>query len=987
MDITKARRFFHLKGLVALTAAFIFLVSLAGPAGANTISDAPPLAVPRAEFTATPLHNGKILVAGGLTNGGSTYVSAALFDSLVGTWTNTGSMTTPRAGHTATLLPNGKVLVAGGYEGSTYKASAEIYDPATGVWTAVTNNMQVARRQHTATLLNNGLVLIVGGGNSAQLPTAGVDLYDPATNAFTSAVSLTTGRDRHTATLLANGQVFVFGGHRNATVVNTGELYNPATNTWTTVAATGTGRWFHSATLLNNGKVLLAGGQTSSASAKTVELFDPSNNSFTTNAAPNQLVFARARHTVTLLPNGKVLLLGGSAGTPIAAVELYDPATNVFTQVGGLLPENRSQHAAALLPNGRVLITGGFDGLYYLSSSLLYDSAIGTWTATGAPNNALFRTATVLMANGKVLNAGGTTSFVLQSAHAGAAEYNPATGSWSVTNSMAEARHSPGGVLLHNGKVLVFGGGNSTVSSLASAELYNPATQTWATTGSMNAGRLGGQAVVLPNGRVLVAGGVNVVGGYLNHSIIPEIYDPQTGVWTPCSPLGSRLEFTMTLLNNGKILVAGGKQNEQLTLTNTAKLYDPATDTWTDTGSLTVARNNHTAQLLPNGKVLVISGAGTTTCEIYDPTTGLWSTTGSIPAARQSAQANILLNGKVMLINTETTGSTFATDVYDPRTGAWTAGATFTVPGSPSRMVLINSATLLATGKLLVSGLSTEDASTFTTHAYLYDEGRGALEAAQPVITTATLNPDTRKLTLTGTGFRGLTGASSGSVHDASTNLPFIHWRSLSTGHVHYLPVDAATTGASATTTTSAAIPAFLGNGVATVVVNGVPGKGLVVPSNALSSILDSDGDGMTDLAEFKAEPYGFDFLKPQPTQVGKFYEIAGDTGMYTRVAYEVSRQEGRNEVLADPNTYDLYSSDQIQALHVDTPLIKRDASTGKFTLTLGLAKTTALGTIPFAPFAISNTDGKTTTINGAGKLEFTFPSTDNAAFYRIEAR
>jgi N-acetylneuraminic acid mutarotase len=976
-------------GIISLLLAVFFAAALAARVDANTISDAPPMAVPRAEFTATPLHNGKILVAGGLTNGGSTYVSAAVFDTLLGTWADTGSMTTPRAGHTATLLPNGKVLVAGGYEGATYKASAEIYDPATGIWTAVSNPMQVARRQHTATLLNNGLVLIVGGGNSAQFPTAGADLYDPATNAFTSAASLTTGRDRHTATLLADGKVLVFGGHRNGTVVNTAEIYNPANNSWTTPAATGTGRWFHSATLLNNGKVLLAGGQPTTGATKAVELFDPSNNTFTTNAAPNQLVFARARHTATLLPNGKVLLLGGMATNPIAAVELYDPATNVFTQVGGLLPENRSHHAAALLPNGRVLITGGFDGLYFLGTSLFYDSATGSWTATGGylNTNLQLRATTTLMPNGRVLNVGGAPDLNIQSATAAATEYVPSTGTWLITNPMSVARTSAGAVLLSNGKVLVYGGSNSSVPTLASAELYDPTTRLWSTTGSMNVGRVGGQAVVLPNGRVFVAGGYTSTGGVMNQSITAEIYDPQTGVWTPCSQMGMRVDFSMTLLNNGKVLAAGGRVTDQLQLTNTAKLYDPAADTWTDTGSLNIARHSHTAQLLPNGNVLIISGNGTATCEIYNPTTGLWSLTGSLPAARLLPQAEVLLNGKVMLINTEANVGAFGTHVYDPRTGNWSADATFTVPGSPSRIVLINSATLLATGQILVAGVSTEDASTFTTHGYLYDEGRGALEAAQSVITTSTLNPDTRKLTLTGTGYRGLSGASSGSVQDSSTNLPFIHWRSLDSGQVRYLPVDPAATTASATTTTTATIPAFLGSGVATVVVNGVPGKGVVVQSNVLSSMLDSDGDGMSDLAEFKAGAYGFDFLKPQPTQVAKFFEIAADTGMYTRVQYDVSRETGRNEVLADPNTYDLYSSDQIQALHVDTPLIKRDASTGKFTLTLGLAKTPALGTVPFAPFAISNTDGKTTTINGAGKLEFTFPSTDNAAFYRVEAR
>jgi len=83
----------------------------------------------------------------------------------------------------------------------------------------------------------------------------------------------------------------------------------------------------------------------------------------------------------------------------------------------------------------------------------------------------------------------------------------------------------------------------------------------------------------------------------------------QSGTWTPTGSLATaRFNHTATLLPNGKVLVAGGYDGDfQLA---SAELYDPATGSWTATGSLESARNGHTATLLPNGKVLVAGGYG-----------------------------------------------------------------------------------------------------------------------------------------------------------------------------------------------------------------------------------------------------------------------------------------------------------------------------------------------------------------------------------------
>ena len=125
--------------------------------------------------------------------------------------------------------------------------------------------------------------------------------------------------------------------------------------------------------------------------------------------------------------------------------------------------------------------------------------------------------------------------------------------------------------------------------------------------------------LLLPNGKVLVGGGLDNAGNPLASA---ELYDPASGTWTPTGSLGTgRVQAASTLLPNGQVLVAGGSDGTSDLAS--AELYDPASGTWTPTGSLATAREHHTATLLPNGKVLVAGGLDNTgnaiaSAELYD---------------------------------------------------------------------------------------------------------------------------------------------------------------------------------------------------------------------------------------------------------------------------------------------------------------------------------------------------------------------------------
>lgn len=362
-------------------------------------------------------------VAGGGGNGGSALGGQAGAKGPPA-WTALPSMITPRMKHTVTVLADGRVLIVGGqyvvYDASAMymsatktTASAEVYDPITETFVA-TGALASPRSGHTATLLPNGKVLIAGGSNgTAQLMTA--ELYDPATGTFLPTGGLVTARRDHTATLLDNGKVFIAGGYSPTDLTATCEVFDPATGTSTMTGSMATARVGHTATQLKNGKVLVVGGSNFAPAATfvTAELYDPVTGAFSTTGA---LSARRDTHSATLLTDGRVLIAGGrgdgstSAGQgEFATAETYDPATGKFTLTGSMATQ-RFAHTATILANGKVLIAGGQNQLASytaLSSAEVFDPVTGTFTATGTLVNVMTAHRAAPLSNGKVLLVGG----------------------------------------------------------------------------------------------------------------------------------------------------------------------------------------------------------------------------------------------------------------------------------------------------------------------------------------------------------------------------------------------------------------------------------------------------------------------------------------------------------------------------------------------------------------------------------------------------
>ncbi|MEI7728714.1 MAG: kelch repeat-containing protein [Verrucomicrobiota bacterium] len=625
---------------------------------------------------AVMMRNGKVLVVGGSAAGDG----AALYDPAADTWASTRPMNYACGNSlTATLLTNGQVLIVGGTSTNWWRgpnvlhSTSEIYDPLSDMWTPTAWIMRTKHTSFTSTLLPNGKVLVAGGAGRIS------ELYDPVSGTWTTTGSLNNNRSGHAAILFPNGQVLVAGGSGSASELASCEIYDPATGTWSPVwspvASMQNPRSGHSMTLLPNGQVLVTGGWSRRGNAATVtyssaEVYDPPSGVWTTISP---LTTMRGGQTATLLPDGKLLLAGGGVICPdagsycstLSSAELYDAPDGYWTTVGPMIASH-SFHTANLLTDGHVLVAGGNSSA---SNTELYDSSSGTWTATGPLNTpSEFHSGTVLP-NGKVLVAGGETWRVNPVYISRTELYDPIVNSWALVSPMNDTRGLHTATLLTNGKVLVTGGAWDVVPyavyTRSSAELYDPAASAWSKTGSMASARCGHTATLLPNGLVLVAGGVYYTPSTGNNLSSAELYNPSTETWIPTAAMTAARGFhTATLLPNGLVLVAGGDSGSAKL--SSSELYDPTVGTWAVTGSMSSSRSSHTATLLPNGKVFVAGGFGVGT-ELYDPIIGTWATATPMVYARTAHTATLLRNGEVLVTGGDSIGT--HAEIFDPPTG------------------------------------------------------------------------------------------------------------------------------------------------------------------------------------------------------------------------------------------------------------------------------------------------------------------------------
>ena len=276
-----------------------------------------------------------------------------------------------------------------------------------------------------------------------------------------------------------------------------------------------------------------------------------------------------------------------------------------------------------------------------------------------------------------------------------------------------------------------------TLVLLALATLAPAAPGQLAPTGTTAIARFAHTATLLENNKVLIAGGMERNGVWLDSA---ELYDPASGQFSAAGQMRARRAgATATLLPDGKVLIAGGNDESGKSLAS-AELYDPLSNTFSATGNLGTPRGHAVAALLRTGKVLLAGGnaAGDddqlASAELYDPTTGHFTPVGSMHARRSYFTAVALKDGRLLVAGGQSGGRyphhrvEATAEIYDPQTGRFTETASMNTPRFKQ------GAALLPDGRVLIVGGSNEDGrqNTFSS-TELFDLGTGTFSPGPPM--------------------------------------------------------------------------------------------------------------------------------------------------------------------------------------------------------------------------------------------------------------
>jgi N-acetylneuraminic acid mutarotase len=315
-------------------------------------------------------------------------------------------------------------------------------------------------------------------------------------------------------TLLPNGKILMWDVEQNSTT--TARVWDPATNVFTAVPLYPTSLFCSAHLVMPDGRVFLNGGHfmQNKYGTRFTHIFNPSNNTWTRMA---DMAYARWYPTSLMLANGKIITFGGSITPTQNAVipELYDPATNTWTQFTNSPNDVGLYPKVHIMPDGRIYVVRAVDW-----GSYIFDMSNGSWTRLSKTPNYF---TSISYAPGRLL-------FIGKGTGAATTDLNVSTPSWTNVAPMAYPRYNPNMIVLPDGNVLVIGGSadgtNNPATAIMMPEMWNPTTQTWRQLTPMQHPRMyHSMGILLPDGRVLSAGGGHSTDSPADY-FSAEIYSP-----------------------------------------------------------------------------------------------------------------------------------------------------------------------------------------------------------------------------------------------------------------------------------------------------------------------------------------------------------------------------------------------------------------------------------------------------------------------------
>jgi hypothetical protein len=461
-----------------------------------------------------------------------------------------------------------------------------------------------------------------------------------------------------------------------------------------------------------------------------VETYTPSANTwaFSLQAGLNTPIQA-FRHTATLMPTGTARFIGGRQCAPgsrdvdcdsLSAVSLllnYSESPSAWLTSGPLQSGVRGNHTATLLPDGQILIAGGSNGPNVLATAERFNPATETFTRVGDMYHARDLHTASLLTNGRVLVAGGFSTSALSTGATNTSEiYYPETRRWLEAGTMVSSRSNHTAVVLPDGNVMLIGGFANGVY-LNTTEVYYSTSGKWLPSASMPVARAQHSATLLKDGRIMVVGGLNaggILGSTLFFNATGDGSGASDGIWTAGPALAGGQHshsHTATLLPDGRLMVAGG--NDEFGETSTSQIFtNEVAGTWSSYGNLVVPRLSHAAHLLPNGDLLISGGAqspgnAVTQSERFDVATSSWSLDSNYIVPRAYGTAVMAADNTIYSIGgyngvnfINSTEKRFYTLAHDQNTS-------FAPPSSREPLVLSSDLSVVGRGqKITATGLN-----------------------------------------------------------------------------------------------------------------------------------------------------------------------------------------------------------------------------------------------------------------------------------------